>query len=309
MATVLKAGGLLGSLPVDLKREILETIAYVYPHVAPRLTLVSRDVQRWIEQIIYREIFLMNNHHLGFFHSHDDGANSLTLLQKFTRTMETRPASFFADHVKTLHFDGPFVVATILSILKVCTGVTNLGCYARIEVPEDQSDTTTEPVYRAIHTLPLQRLFISQENLDALLQVDVSDSLLKNVTHLAVVDGWNFHPSRFPNLTHLAVIPDVDGRFATYVKQALANTQIVSVVAMLNYVNSTKTSKPLQELKDSADPRFVVFTLPLSEKRFIEDDLWDLAMEFPDEDQPVAYLDEIPGPRLLSFAELSALGL
>jgi hypothetical protein len=37
----------LGTFPVDLKREILETTAYLHPPSAVRLAVVSRDVQSW----------------------------------------------------------------------------------------------------------------------------------------------------------------------------------------------------------------------------------------------------------------------
>lgn len=39
--------GYAAKLPDDIKREILEIIAYLYPQYATRLTLVSREVQRW----------------------------------------------------------------------------------------------------------------------------------------------------------------------------------------------------------------------------------------------------------------------
>jgi hypothetical protein len=39
--------GLFGPLPEDLKRDILEIIAYQYPLLAPKLAIVSKDVQGW----------------------------------------------------------------------------------------------------------------------------------------------------------------------------------------------------------------------------------------------------------------------
>ena len=43
----LLTGGRLATLPDDIKREIVEIVAYIRPRDAVRLTWVSREVQRW----------------------------------------------------------------------------------------------------------------------------------------------------------------------------------------------------------------------------------------------------------------------
>lgn len=43
----LLTGGHLATLPDDIKREILEIVAYIRPRDAVRLTWISREVQRW----------------------------------------------------------------------------------------------------------------------------------------------------------------------------------------------------------------------------------------------------------------------
>lgn len=244
-----------------------------------------------VEHVIYRDILFNGQRYF----QQGTGADTLSTLQKFKRTMEIRPATFFAEYVKTLHFDGNYTVDEIMPVLQVCTGVTNFGCYSRLE------GDNTQQVYQFVHSLSLDRLFVSQDNLNALLQLGISetDSLLHKIKYLAVVDGWNFPFRRFPDLTHLAVVPDFEGQFVKQVKHALSLPQIVSVVIMLNYASSSRQTNTLQELRDIEDPRLVNFTLPLSQKRFIEDDLWDLAMTFPDEEQPLGEL--IPKSEFIIF--------
>jgi len=87
-----------------------------------------------------------------------------------------------------------------------------------------------------------------------------------------------------------------------------------------------RVAKPLW---DFGDARFVNFTLPISQTKFVEDDLWDLAMEFPDGGEPerewwlrflfllsvsvdvvccAGYLEHVQYPRVLTFEEYVAGG-
>ncbi|KAF8061666.1 hypothetical protein FPV67DRAFT_1509855 [Lyophyllum atratum] len=299
--------GLLDTLPVDLKREILETTAYLHPSFAPRLALVSRDVQPWAERIIYRELFF-NSQRL--YDRSGRKNEDPTTISKFMIAVHARPPAFFAEYVKSLHFHGSFPPEQIVPILQVCTGVTNLGLYATFD-GEDLGE-----IYKRSLALPLHTLFVSTKNLTALFEAQDAAgtgerSTLRKLPRLGLVDGWEYPARRLPALTHLALVPDFQNKALPHVHDALANTRIQSVVVMLNYVNRPKQAGTLQALRDvsTTDARLVMFTLPVVPTRFIEDDLWDLANEFPDEEQVVAYLEEIPGPRILSFQELMELGL
>ncbi|KAG6845210.1 hypothetical protein H0H87_012537 [Tephrocybe sp. NHM501043] len=335
--------GLIDTLPDDLKREILEITAYMYPPFALRMAVVSREIQQWsahsnlamtfmAERIIYRELFFSGQR---LYHRGDTAKP--TPLQMFKVALETRPPEFFAEYVRALHFDGTCVAEEILPIVQVCTGVTNFGMYASIEGPR------TVEIARLVHSLPLHTLFISNTNLTALLAHDtvqtpthtkatpedpnadapntseaqtdadsdanIDDSFtqvnhdapealleplpsssLHKLQRLGIVDGFEYPARRFPALTHLALIPDAEDRIIKHVRTALSDPRIESIVVMLNYVNAPRQIKTLRALRDITDSRVVIFTLPVSPTRYLEDDLWDLANEFPDEEQLISKL-------------------
>ncbi|KAG5641101.1 hypothetical protein DXG03_005988 [Asterophora parasitica] len=322
--------GLLEELPFDLKREILEITAYVHPPFAPRLALVSKEVKTWAERIIYRELFFDAHHNV-----YQREYSTPTPLEKFQVAISARPASFFAEYVRSLHFVGRSSPSQILPIIHACSGVTNFGLYATWDAEyssrgwvsdDDDEDEDREQlawnhpraqVYQAIHALKsLDTLFISGSHIPALLKqlpADTSTSSLTTLSRLGLTDAHEYPAEHFPALTHLALLPEAEGRVIPSVAAALekSNPRIKSIIAMLNYANTPRETATLQALRDvrATDERLVLFTMPVSATRYIEDDLWDLANEFPDEDQPITFLEEIPGPRILSFQELMALGL
>ncbi|KAG6907462.1 hypothetical protein DXG01_008846 [Tephrocybe rancida] len=325
--------GLVDNLPIDLKREILEIAAYLYPPFALRMAVVSREIQPWAERIIYRELFFSGQrlYHRG------DSSDKPTPLQKFQVALDARPPEFFAEYVRALHFDGTYNAEEILPIIQACSGVTNFGMYAAIE------GLGAIEVARLVHSLPLHTLFVSEKNLTTLLSLDVAptkpqiesvpeatetdapdvdtqdtenpsvdpavikdaaedaaeaateappaplpSTCLHKLQRLGLVDHYDYPARRFPALTHLAIIPDLEDKVIRHVRAALADRRIESLVMMLNYVNAPRQTKTLRLLRDITDPRLVLFTLPVSPTRFIEDDLWDLANEFPDEEQPIS---------------------
>ncbi|KAJ7621993.1 hypothetical protein DFH06DRAFT_1340987 [Mycena polygramma] len=111
-------------LPPELEREIFELAAAVpnywtKQHVGDMalvLPQVCRRAQSWIEPLIYERISL------------PPPSNSARRLAMFLETVDTRPASFFATHVKYLDFDGTISLVVVKEVLSVCTGVVNLGC-------------------------------------------------------------------------------------------------------------------------------------------------------------------------------------
>ncbi|KAG6853025.1 hypothetical protein C0991_007396 [Blastosporella zonata] len=309
--------GLAKTLPEDLKREILEITASLYPPFALRMALVSREIQTWAERIIYHNIFFSGQ-------LMRDRADK-TPLQKFRDTLEARPAAFFAEYVRGLHFDGACTAWEILRVVKVCTGVKNFGIYANIEGPDALE------IARIVHALPLHTLFISNKNLAELLTLDVESpplptdneesnkidepdadmtqtddsvpdqikqgrpplppvpsSSLHTLQRLGIVDGFQYPSRRFPALTHLALMYNSDDQIIKHVHKALNDTRIESLVIMLNYLNAPHQMGTLRTLWDIIHPKLVLFTLPFSPTCYIDDDLWDLANEFPDEDQPIS---------------------
>ncbi|KAG6868220.1 hypothetical protein C0993_006083 [Termitomyces sp. T159_Od127] len=312
---------LCGLLPNDLKREILETAAYLNPYFALRLAVVSRCVQPWAERIIYRELYFSGQR--SFHHPYGDAPNKPSQLQRFKVALEARPPSFFAEYVRALHFDGICNVEDVLPVIQVCTGVTNFGMYASFNGPR------APEIMRIVHSLPLHTLFISNKNLAALFTfaipsvnedsassmdehtegesretsseimdsdappVTLTESSLQTLRRLGLVDGSEYPTEHFPALTHLALIPDLEGRVVKQLEASLENRNIESVVVMLDFINAPRQTKTLRRLRDITDPRLVLFPLPVSPSRYIEDDLWDLANEFPDEEQPLSKSFEV----------------
>ncbi|KAG6861652.1 hypothetical protein C0995_013654 [Termitomyces sp. Mi166 len=329
---------LLDALPIDLKREILEVTADLSLKFALRLAVVSRDIQPWAERVIYRELYFSGQRYL-----HSDPSDK-DQLRRFKVALEARPPSFFAEYVRALHFDGTFNVEDILPIVQVCTGVTNFGMYASFEgpraleivrivhslplhtlfisnknlaalltldVPLESSETEdlASMENNTIHETSAAGSHVHGTSNDATSAIPDREALLtKSSLHtlkrLGLVDGSKYPAERFPALTHLALIPDLEDMVTQQVKPSLEKMCIKSIVVMLNSMDIPRQTRTLRKLRNIPDPRLVLFTLPLSPSRYMEDDLWDLANEFPDEEQPPTYLEEIPGPRILSFQEL-----
>ncbi|KAJ6487180.1 hypothetical protein C8R47DRAFT_1320781 [Mycena vitilis] len=111
-------------LPPELEREIFELAAAVpnywtKQHVGDMalvLPQVCRRAQSWIEPLIYERISL------------SPPSSTARRLAMFLETVDIRPASFFAAHVKYLDFDGTISLVVVKKVLSVCTGVVNLGC-------------------------------------------------------------------------------------------------------------------------------------------------------------------------------------
>jgi hypothetical protein len=235
-----------------------------------------------IEQIIYREIWFVGEPSIYSFGPQD---SRVSQIKKFLVAVDARPASFFVERVKAVHFSGHFEEDdTVQRVLAACSRVTNLGFYVRL-----RSETPTG-VYNLVHSLYLERLFVGSEILEGLLADNPpADSSLSKITHLCVVSGSVNQPQllHFPKLTHLALLSDFEGNFASPLKHALSHARVKCIVVMVNSrssSNSTAQAREVLKLHKIDDPRIVIFTLPMSQKIFYDDDIWDLANEFPDEE-------------------------
>jgi hypothetical protein len=70
-----------------------------------------------IDPFIYERISLLRSH------------NDARSVQNFLATIKTRPANFFAAHVKYLYFDHTVPLSAVWRILSVRTGVVSVGCH------------------------------------------------------------------------------------------------------------------------------------------------------------------------------------
>ena len=138
-----------------------------------------------IEKIIYEIVTLSNP----------------TVCNRFLRTVDTRPASFFAAQVKSLCIPIDIEHSTARRILSVCQGVINLAFWLMDGPPLFDLISSLRPRRLSVN---IRGLFGSDE------QPDFSHPFFSDVTHLEFVDRWSSWTSwsRFeflPHLTHLAV--------------------------------------------------------------------------------------------------------
>ncbi|KAF7364565.1 Zn(2)-C6 fungal-type domain-containing protein [Mycena venus] len=179
-------------LPPELEREIFELAAaipnyWTEQHVGDMaliLPQVCRRAQSWIEPLIYERISLP---------PFNDRGDRILL---FLRTIDSRPASFFAANVKYLYFDQTVQLPVIQRVLRVCTGVVSLGCY----YPYSSLAPLLAP-------LPLERLLVSKLDLPS--TPTHAPVWTASLTHLGL---WRVLPpdpsvifGALPALTHLAV--------------------------------------------------------------------------------------------------------
>lgn len=180
-------------LPPELERKIFELVAKLNPGMAVCLALVSRRVQLWMEDYLYSTITL----------------STPELCQRLLYTIDTRPPSFFAEHVKSLCVPGDISADDAFRVLTVCQGVVNLAYWI------DRLSRSNVPHFHATHfhaisslrpkllSINVGGLFGSSESLD------FTHPFFSQVTHLEVVD-WQFSSMTMSlellsSLTHLAV--------------------------------------------------------------------------------------------------------
>ncbi|KAJ7456783.1 hypothetical protein B0H11DRAFT_225299 [Mycena galericulata] len=191
-------------LPPELEREIFELVVaqdspydyWLHQHVGDTVLVlpqVCRRVQSWIEPFIYERIAILHN-----FNGRDP-------ISKFLETIDARPASFFATHVKHLYLDPTIPLSVVQHILSVCTGAVSFGCH--------HPYASLAPL---LVPLPLQRLLVSEFTLPSP-PTDLPP-WAASLTHLGLSQARPSAPAdtlaRLPTLTHLAVdyaaLPNVE---------------------------------------------------------------------------------------------------
>ncbi|KAJ8454945.1 hypothetical protein ONZ45_g19108 [Pleurotus djamor] len=176
-------------LPFELERDIFEWAALAFPSEAPKLCLVARRVQEWLEPVIYRVIVL------------DYPFKGVDL---FMRAISMKPQAFFHKNVKTLCLTASVSFHYAEKALAVCTGVQNLICW---------SAAPMAGLLPIIHNHPLQKLSIKIETVfpsDAI--PDFRHPIFSKVTHLDIVNphkprenSYWYGLAELPCLTHLAL--------------------------------------------------------------------------------------------------------
>lgn len=99
----------------------------------------------------------------------------------FIRTLDSRPASFFAKYVTNLRITNSMTFSQASRILSVCTGAVNISCWA--------SPTTKAGLLPVIRLHPVQKLSVKLEDImDLSPTLDFSHPLFENLTHLEIVN-------------------------------------------------------------------------------------------------------------------------
>ncbi|KAF7348103.1 Zn(2)-C6 fungal-type domain-containing protein [Mycena sanguinolenta] len=251
-------------LPPELEREIFELVAandpldiWTHQHVGVTvlaLPQVCRRVQSWIEPIIYERISLL--------HSFNGGEP----VPKFLATINARPASFFAAHVKYLYFDRYIPLPAIQQVLSVCTGAVSVGCH--------HPYLTLAPL---LAPLPLHRLCVSEfvvPSKSADLPPWAASLTQLGLTNVLPPDPMAAFAT-LPSLTHLAVgydalpNPDNPGAGAALLHLLRAAPRLCCLVLLTESKTDYKWAHQRLREDGFADARFYVHLRP------IPDGTWD----------------------------------
>ncbi|SJK96926.1 uncharacterized protein ARMOST_00175 [Armillaria ostoyae] len=216
-------------LPIELEREIFELAATLYPGSAYHLTTISKRVQIWMEILIYQTVVL-------------DLPKSRTNL--FLRTVDSRPASFFASRVKNLYLT--FVsFPQAWKVLSVCTGVTNLACWT----------ATSSQELLPLPRQPLERLSVGIAALMQLCEThkpDFSHPAFRALTHLDITEpptssvdiDWSAL-YKLPKLTHISIGNLTESRHLFLLKELLTNCE--SLLCLVVISDHGEFTKPVSE--------------------------------------------------------------
>ncbi|KAJ7261898.1 hypothetical protein C8J57DRAFT_460102 [Mycena rebaudengoi] len=242
-------------LPPEIEREIFELTAQ-FPGNAVQLVLVARRARIWIERLLYETITLSDQE----------------LCDKFIRTLDSRPAQFFIDNVKSLCVPGDLEPLGAQRILKVCQGVINLALW----LPQQPT-----PLFPLICTLRPLRLSINVNGVYGNGEPDFTHDFFSKVSHLELVDwpaDWATCPRLeylYPHLTHLAIdLDQYTDLSEVRLREMLSSCP--SLVICLGLVSNDNamilTSNHLESIED---PRFVI----LSDSEVLEN--WEASLGDP----------------------------
>ncbi|KAJ7429274.1 hypothetical protein B0H11DRAFT_2147084 [Mycena galericulata] len=173
--------------PVDLEREIFETVALMYPREIPTLLRVARRVLVWIEPFLYKVIC----------------SNSSSVLN----AMKSKSPAFLQNSVRHLFLDytSTWSPEQAADALKLCSGVINFAVIGRFSNP------TLLPILADMH---VQRLAVCLQNLfGGYPHIDLRHQLFTSITHIDIFDcvtdvGESYicsHIPALPALTHLCL--------------------------------------------------------------------------------------------------------
>ncbi|KAJ2924612.1 hypothetical protein H1R20_g12483, partial [Candolleomyces eurysporus] len=197
-------------LPEDLCRLVFELVAESDPETGRSCALVSKEVNAWIEPILYRTLIIQSEAQLESLRRIVEDTNQID-------SSSTKSTDFFATYVKvvaivTLRSDA----ANALSVLKACPNVEILVLWSN---PNKLEAGGASPYGTLAKDLRDLRDFITSPKLSprrismfhhilTTSEVHFSHPIFQNVTHLELVRvdskaGWETLRS-LPCLTHVS---------------------------------------------------------------------------------------------------------
>ncbi|KAJ6587288.1 hypothetical protein B0H10DRAFT_814968 [Mycena sp. CBHHK59/15] len=219
MATALP-GPLDPLLPPEIEREIFECAALSHPKSIPALLLIAQRVKIWIEPRLFRIISV-------------DALNSPHGISKkaFLERLESRPASFWRDHVRHLSL-GRVQVSheEAVRIFSACSGVSSIAQFYGGFGP------TSLP---SMAVMPLVRLSTHLGNLFGTENIDFGHPVFAHLTHMDLFDttapdSWSVGLGRLPCLTHISFnFPDFWVRHGVLFRGILAHCTLLDVFALI----------------------------------------------------------------------------
>ncbi|KAG6853046.1 hypothetical protein C0991_007269 [Blastosporella zonata] len=165
-------------LPYDVLRLIFEQAALDDRREALKLVFLSRQIQRWIELILYSVVTLHRE----------------TTCRAFLRTIETsrtKSRAFFATHVKSLCISYDIYNDRTVRIITACPGVTSLTFWA-IPTPWQTSiiRISHEEISAALDPLRPRKLSVLLHGVLGAPYPRFNLSFFQNITHLSVINKW-----------------------------------------------------------------------------------------------------------------------
>lgn len=163
-----------------------------------------------------------------------DATFSLTTLDLFLRTMDSKPELFFARHVKGL-FLNKIPPESALRIILACSNINKLAYISPLEDVDD--DDIGLDIAEAIEDLPLRELYT---HFSTFWSLHPDSDCLQQLTHLACWDVSHENVDRIlqvvPSLTHLS-LPCYfdDSRIIYQAARALAYERI-QVLALVGFI-------------------------------------------------------------------------
>ncbi|KAF8984307.1 hypothetical protein BDQ17DRAFT_1437097 [Cyathus striatus] len=123
--------------PPEIKDEIFKLAIISHPYL-PRdvhLALISKQVQSYIEQMLYKTL-MIEGKDWGATGQHFDKVK-MVKESKFMLALQSKPALFFQRSVKNLLIFDSVTEKCILDMLSICTVIEHLGAYFQFATNPD----------------------------------------------------------------------------------------------------------------------------------------------------------------------------